>query len=124
MRWHLDLIVAGSASAESATRITTVRGGGSSMLFKRAFAEGSFKRSASNNKTHFRGPSIGAACISGRMLSRTSRSIEYSFAVGRNSTTSGWRPRATRVSPVASTSAPANARAPSSAPEPRGPIIK
>ena len=76
-----------------------MRGGGSSMLLSSVLEDSGFSRSASSSTTHLRSVSIGLACTAGRIAARTSRSTEYIVATGRNSTTSGCRPRSTRSSP-------------------------
>ncbi len=99
--WQRDRMVGSSSAADSATRMMIVRGGGSSMLLSNVFDDSGLSRSASSRTTHLRSVSTGLACTAGRIASRTSRSTEYGVATGRNSTTSGCRPRSTRSSPSA-----------------------
>jgi hypothetical protein len=67
--------VSGNSSGVDVTRIITVRAGGSSIVFNSAFADSARlppSRSASNNTTTLRGPSIGLRDASGMMRWRTS----------------------------------------------------
>ena len=141
MRWQRDRIVASSASGRSVSSSTTVRGGGSSMLFSNVLPTVGSIRSASRTMTTLRSPSIGALWISGitrgsalsrRAVSpargaRISLASVYVAVVGSNSTTSGCAPRATSPAlrgSVAPTIAAAKARAPSTTPEPRVPTSR
>ena len=95
-RWQREMIVGSSACGESVTSRISVRGGGSSRVFRNALADSWFIRSAPSRTATFQPPQKDFDASCARLVRTCSTPMIRLFFSGSSQTTSGCVRPATR----------------------------